>query len=448
MNHQISSVIYFFETVVTHLTNRMHRQSVVSFGGVSVHNDITILLHVNTYTNATIPICQLFGCTTCDGPLLVDFYTVVSGSVMYLVTSGSVVVSAEFTNILTQAKHYSLMLMLNPQASHSFVYYAVSTLSNDGSFFRVAALTNNVEVRIAPSTNVIINRFKIFSGEEYITTLDIGESVMVTSSEDLTGSRVTANKAISFYSGRYCGSGGIESCPLLITQIPPFNSWGNSFILHTNVSGLIGNMFKLISSDIGASVSVNCTSNGINYESNNYHLGFRQHLILSITHHHCIVNSDENILIIQFKDNDQSPLDTFMTIIPATEQFEDHYIFNANNSGTHVALTVMGTNPNINPILLDNNPATVNWETVNSHTYYAVLSLPSGRHTLTFSEGDVKFGATIYGPSGTDTYALPAGMKLNLATDLPSQGVLKSVIYTTSYLYTILQLLHQFKMQY
>ena len=426
----------------------MHKQSVVSFGGVSVHNDITILLHVNTYTNATIPICQLFGCTTCDGPLLVDSYTVVSGSVMYLVTSGSVVVSAEFTNILTQAKYYSLMLMLNPQASHSFVYYAVSTLSNDGSFFRVTALTNNVEVRIAPSTNVTINRFKILSGEEYITILDIGESVMVTSSEDLTGSRVTANKAISFYSGCYCGSGGIENCPPLITQIPPFNSWGNSFILHTNVSGLIGNMFKLISSDIGASVSINCTNNGINYESNNYHLGFRQHLVLSITHHHCIVKSDDNILIIQFKDNSQSPLDTFMTIIPATEQFEDHYIFNANNSGAHVALTVMGTNPNINPILLDNNPATVNWETVNSHTYYAVLSLPSGRHTLTFLGGDVKFGATIYGPSGTDTYALPAGMKLDLATDLPSQGVLKSVIYTTSYLYTILQLLHQFKMQY
>ena len=90
---------------------------------------------------------------------------------MYLVTSGSVVVSAEFTNILTQAKHYSLMLMLNPQASHSFVYYAVSTLSNDGRFFRVTALTNNVEVRIAPSRNVTINRFKISHGEEYITTI-------------------------------------------------------------------------------------------------------------------------------------------------------------------------------------------------------------------------------------------------------------------------------------
>ena len=147
---------------------------------------------------------------------------------------------------------------------------------------------------------------------------------MVTSSEDLTGSRVTANKAISFYSGHYCDPGNTENCPLLITQIPPFNSWGNSFILHTNVSGLIENMFidKLISSDIGASMSINCTSDGINYESNNYHLAFRQHLVLSITQHHCIVNFDENILIAQFNSNDQSTLNTFMTIIPAIEQFQ------------------------------------------------------------------------------------------------------------------------------
>jgi len=80
-------------------------------------------------------------------------------------------------------------------------------------------------------------------------------------------------------------------------------------------------------------------------------------LFYPLTHHHCVVISDENILIIQFKDNSQSPLDTFMTIIPATNQFEDHYVFKANNS--YLVLTVMRTDPSINPLLLDDNPATV-----------------------------------------------------------------------------------------
>jgi len=144
-DNDILTFIVFIQSSVAYST---HNQSLVSFGGIIVHNDLTVMLHVSSYANETISICQLFGCSTCDGPILVDSFTVISGSVMYLVTSGSVVVSAEFTNILSQAKHYSLMLMLNPLASHSFLYYAVSTLSSDGSFFRVTALINNVEVRI------------------------------------------------------------------------------------------------------------------------------------------------------------------------------------------------------------------------------------------------------------------------------------------------------------
>jgi len=233
--------------------------------------------------------------------------------------------------------------------------------------------------------------------------LQHGESVVVTSSEDLTGSRLTANQAISFYSGHYCATGSTDNCLVLIEQIPPFNSWGNIFILQTNISGLIGNMFKLISSDIGANVSINCTSDGINYESNNYHLGFRQHLVLFITHHYCIVDSDENILIVQFNNgsHSQSPSNTFMTIIPATNQFEDSYVLNANNSGIRVALTALRTNPIVHPMLLNDHPSPIKWVAINLNKgvyYYGLLQLPAGRYTLAFSGGDIKFGA---GSSGT-----------------------------------------------
>ena len=418
-------------------------RDLVAFGGIKFDSRINVLLQITSLYNLTTPVCLLYGCTVCYYPSLVgsSVISTLSGDRIYLAPRGQVVATAVLSLTGRMPSDYSLILMINPFASHSFVYYAASVdfvgdhlqqlHSNDQTIIQITALTDSTEVRIAPNTGIIINKYAVQRGEEYIITLDVGESVMVTSSEDLTGSRVTANKAISLYSGHYCATGSTDSCSVLIEQIPPFNSWRNSFILHTNVIGLIaGNMFKLISSDIGASVSMNCTSDGINYESNNYHLVFRQHLVLSITHHHCIVNSDENILIIQFKDSSQSPLDTFMTIIPAIDQFEDYYVMNTNNS--YVVLTVMGSNPNIIPILLDDNPATVSWEVFilnESAYYYGVLQLPSGRHTLTFLEGVVKFGAIIYGTNGTDTYALPAGMKLDLVTDLPSQRMLKSVMY-------------------
>ena len=435
----------------------------VAFGGLSLSafgSNVRIQLQVNSVEST--PVCHLSGCSECHNPIRFDCRTCSAPqqitnlkssqlpsslfsrenaqrvALLYSVVSGqTVTASSVITDDETQSSDYSLSLLLDPRANHSFVYYAASvdfiddhlhTLhSNDESIMVVIALSNDTEVRVALSKDAIGMEKQY--GEEFTVMLNIGETLRLSNSLDLSGSRVTANKTISFYSGHYCATGSTDNCSVLIEQIPPFNSWGNSFILHTNVSGLIGNMFKLISSDIGASVSINCTSDGINYESNNYHLGFRQHLVLSITHHHCIVNSDENILIIQFKDSSQSLLDTFMTIIPAIDQFEDYYVFNTHDGYTnYVAITVKSTNPNIDSMLLNNSPKTVNWETVNldgNAHYYGVLQLPAGRHTLAFSEGVVKFGAIIYGSSETDTYALPAGMKLNLATDLPSRGILK-----------------------
>ena len=409
-----------------------------AFGLSSFASSVFIQLNVNVRNITTAPLCHLFGCSSCTSPVFVSNLrtSTLTASILYLGAGGLFTASIVSRDFRTQSTDYSLSLMLDPFANHSFVYYAASVdfvgdhlqvlHSNDDSVFRVVALANNTEVRIAPSRDVNINGMIVRFGEEYVMVLEMGGSVMVTSSEDLTGSRVTANKAVSFYSGHYCATGSTDNCSVLIEQIPPFNSWGNSFILHTNVSGLIGNMFKLISSDIGAGVSINCTSDGINYESNNYHLGFRQHLALTIVHDYCRVDSDENILIIQFRDSNFGSIDTFMTVVPSLDHFDDFYVFNAyNNFTNYVALTVTATDPNINSFLLNNFPAVVSWRliTLNDQSlYYGVLTVSSGRHTLTISGGGVKFGAVLYGSGGSDTYALPAGMSLDVATDLPSQG--------------------------
>jgi len=408
------------------------------FGLSSFSSSVSMQLYVNVRNITTSPLCHLFGCPTCTSPVIVNNLTTsqLTANILYLGVRGLFSASIVSTDLKTQSTDYSLSLQLDPLANHTFVYYAASINfvgdylqalhSNDHSVFRVVALADNTEVRIAPNKNVNISGMMVRFGEEFIMLLEIGESVMVTSSEDLTGSRVTANKTISFYSGHYCATSSTDNCSVLIEQIPPFNSWGNSFILHTNVSGLIGNMFKLISSDIGASVSINCTSDGINYESNNYHLGFRQHLVLSITHHHCMVISDENILIIQFKDSSDELIDTFMTIIPASNQFDDFYSFNTHtNFNNYVALSISSSNPNFSTLLIDNNPATVRWELINLNEvthYYGVLNPSFGRHTLTFLGNNIKFGAIIYGSGVSDSYSLPAGIISIVSKDLANHG--------------------------
>ena len=413
--------------------------NLVAFGRLRALHGVSIKLYVNTiHNNGTVAVCQLFGCTTCTAPIMVDGSTsILSADTLYSVERGMLVASAVFIDSLTQSSDYTLVLMLDPQADYSFVYYAASIdfiggylqqlHSNDNSIIRVTALETEVEIRIAPSQNVNINGSLIFHGEERVFILDAGDTLTVSSNEDLTGSRVTANRAISVYSGHYCASGNTTNCSILTEQIPPYNSWGNTFILHTNISGLRGNMFKIITSDVGANVSINCTNDGTDYEVKSYNLGFRQHTVLSVSHDYCTVKSDENILIIQFRDSSPPLMDTFMTIIPALVHYEDSYVLNAHEGfNNYIAITVKDTDPTSNSLMVDNNPVTVTWQMIELDKdvhYFATLMLTTGRHTIALLENSVTFGVIQYGWNEDDTFALPAGMKLNIAENLSNAGL-------------------------
>ena len=421
-------------------------ENVLIFGEFGTPNNVLAKYFVNSlYNNGTTAVCQALGCATCTTPIMIDnTTTILSADILYSVERGALVASAVFIDSLTQSTDTTLVLMMDPQSDHSFVYYAASVdfigdyleqlHSNDDSILRVTALVDNTEVRIAPSKDVNISGSVVFHGEEIIFILNIGETLMVSGGEDLTGSRVTANRAILFYSGHYCTSNKTTNCSILNEQIPPYNSWGNAFILHTNISGLRGNMFKIVASDFGANVHMNCTTDGADNEVNNFYLGFRQHTVLSVSHDYCTVKSDENILMIQFRDSNPPLMDTFMTIIPALVHYEDNYVLTAHEGvNNYIAITVKDHNPTNSSIMINNNPATVRWQIteLNGENYYFATSvLTAGRYIITFSENSVTFGAIIYGSSHNDTFALPAGMRLNVAENLPHAGLYSVYIRT------------------
>ena len=413
------------------------RKSIVAFGELNAFHSVKIKLYVNSMqNNGTSFICLLSGCTRCTTPLLVDNSTsILNADRLYSVARGTFAASAVFIDSLTQSSDYALVLMFDPQASHSFVYYAASVdfigsylqalHSNDDSYIRVIALASNTEIRIAVNQDAYINEsYYSFHREELVYILDIGETVTISSKNDLTGTRVTANNIISFYSGHYCASGKITNCSILNEQILPYNSWGNTFVLRTNVNGLRGNMFKIIASDVGANVMMNCTTDGINYKVNNFNLGFRQHRVLSVSHDYCTVKSDENILIIQFRDSSPPLMDTFMTIIPALVHYEDTYVLNAHEGfDNYIAITVKDTNVATNSIMLDDSPITVKWKIIEldgDAYHFGALKLTPGRHKV---ENSIVFGIIIYGSNENDTFALPAGMRINLAEIFTHAGL-------------------------
>ena len=369
-----------------------------------------------------------------------DRTTMVTSDNIFSVRDQLITVGVVFEHMWSQLTHYSLLLMLNPLANYPFVYYVASIefvddhlLSlhlNDNHVVHIIALTSNTVVRIAPSDDIKIDEMTVRHGEEYILTMNTGDTLTISSSQDLTGSRVTSNKSISLFSGHYCKEGHNDNCSVLVQQIPPFNSWASAFILHTNISydrGIIGNWVKLIASDNGANVTLNCTTDRINYESSGYSLDFREHMILFIAHKHCAVTSDENILILQFQNSNTTDMltNTFMLIVAGLVHYETHYVFSTFDDITFATVTIPTENPRFNPLLINNTVYYTDWERIELNTvvyYYAIISLPAGIHTLAFVGNYIKLGITIYGYNTNDTYAFPAAMRLNLTTDLPSQG--------------------------
>lgn len=410
----------------------------MAFGGIRLAR-VSVQLYINSAHHDAVPICHLSGCATCKNSVMIenDITTVISSDNIFTVKTQLITATVVFEDTQSQSSDHSLLLMLNPLANFTFVYYVASIEFvddylqslhlNDNDVVHIIALASDTVVRIAPSKNINIDEMIIHYGEEYLSTLNIGDTLTISSSQDLTSSRITSNKAVSLFSGHYCRADSDDNCSVLFQQIPPFNSWGSDFIVHTNISndnGLIGNQLKLIASDIGANVTLNCTTDGIDYESSGYSLYFREHVVLSITYTHCAITSDENILILQFQNSNITDTDTFMLIVPGLVHYETHYVFNTFDNLSFAAVTIPTEDPNLIPLLLNNSVYFTTWERIelNTDIYYTTISLPAGTHTITLLGNYIKLGVTIYGYNTSNTYALPAGMKLNLTTNLPLQG--------------------------
>ena len=413
-------------------------KTVVVFGELNNFNNVNIKLFVNPVNNSGINyICLSYGCASCSIPITAGYDTsILDADRLYSVAKGTFAASAVFVDSLTQSSDYTLVLMFDPETYHHFVYYAASVdfigdylkalHLNDNFYIRVIALASDTEIRIALNQDAYINNsYYSFHREEIVYTLDIGETVVISSKYDLTGTRVTANDTVSFYSGHYCAPGKTTYCSILNEQLPPYNSWGNTFVLRTNV-GLSGSIFKFIASDVGALVFMNCTTDGTNYEINGIKLGFRDHRVMSITHDYCTVKSDKNILIIQFRDSSPPLRDTFMTIIPALVHYENNYVLNTYEGfDNFIALTGKDADVATNTILLDHSPIFLKWKMIEldgDAYHFATVFLPSGRHTIAFLGKSVEFGVILYGLNKNDTYAYPAGMKLNFTGNVPYEG--------------------------
>jgi len=136
-----------------------------------------------------------------------------------------------------------LVLPCNKYRVENYTYFAVSTQWGNRTSDRLSSevllvgCEDNTEVTITPTQTIQIlvrggnSELNVTSSESYTITLNRMETFQFNSLLDLSGSKVTSSKPVSFFSGHECADvpTNVPACDHLVEQLPPTVTWGQLF---------------------------------------------------------------------------------------------------------------------------------------------------------------------------------------------------------------------------
>lgn len=271
--------------------------------------------------------------------------------------------------------------------------------------FAIVATDDGTIVTIAPTVETAMGKP---AGKPFTVMLDKGDVYQVISKFDmlspkkcdLTGTLVTSNKKIAFFSGHQCAyvPQTIIACNHLAEQIPPVNSWGKHFYIG-ELKPRSGYNYRVLAHYDSTKV----------FEDEQY-LGMLRagEFLERAPRKNIQLTTDKPALVSQFSqgfDNRDSIGDPMMILISPTQQFLTDYRFATPVNGfwRHYINVVAPTN-SISTIRLNNNPVdTLKFQRLGLSRYsIAHLEVPFGTHTLT---GDLPLAMYSYGFGfGDDAY--------------------------------------------
>lgn len=299
-----------------------------------------------------------------------------------------------------------------PVSSLGTEYMALAyptTASGRGSQLSVVATQNATRVTITPS---VVPTGGQAAGVPFSVTLNQGQTYQLTSNTagaDLSGSLITADKAVAVYGGHKCANipnSGTGACDFLVEQLPPLSAWGKSFVTVPLATRLNGDTFRFVASANATQVSVNGTVVAT------LNRGQVHQRIISGS---AVITSTQPILVAQYSNGtnfDGVLSDPFMMLIPPYEQFLTEYTMTTPASGFRVNyLNVVVPTAGIGTVLLDGAPIlATNFKPIGTSGFSgAQMPMTLGSHRLS---SPLPIGAFMYGFDQADSYGYPGGMSL------------------------------------
>ena len=247
---------------------------------------------------------------------------------LYLETSGNKI--AVFGQ--NQLSATSDTFLISPVTSHcitEYTYYALSVVRSSSSYRNyyssvlIVGTHNNTVMNLTVTQPVTVAvgdvTTSLTAGKQYSFVINRLQTVYVRSHEDLSGTKVVTDKAVSVFSGHECGRvpWSTGDCDHLIEQIPPTALWGKVYYIAPFATRTSYTITILAGQNLTV-ISISCSDSGKSAIVNE-----REFVTLTLEEH-CAVHSNKEVLVGQFSHAGGIG-DPMMIILPATIHYADNF---------------------------------------------------------------------------------------------------------------------------
>ena len=324
-----------------------------------------------------------------------------------------------------------------------YEYFVISADDPDDllhSEFLLVGCENNTEIIIIPTQTISIpqdpqNRDSAMTTVRLGTTshqftLHTMQTLLISSVDDLTGTKVISNKPLTLISGHECANvpPSTSSCEPLAVQVPPTFTWGTEFLLAPFAGRRGVQTFKAITSENNTFFTAVCgaTSNED-----------RENIIFQLnTDKYCYMKSSKPVLLSQlsFGGSVDGMGDPAIALISPTNQYVHETEFftlpTHEISNNYISITVKSEHYNPDRILLDGAKINCQWQKIYNNTitfdivgYGCNTTISSDKkthtkHTVAHSDSDGLVSVLAYG-FGTfpvQGYAYLTGQELQITS--------------------------------
>ena len=365
-----------------------------------------------------------------------------------------IVVFGQNEEVATNDVYLALPIISRPAGS-SYEYIAASVYGDQGSpqqakdsVVLIIGTENDTQIIVEPAPQItagiphaLAPRGRFFNNPAFTNTVIIQRFqtfYLQVRGNDISGTRIIANKPISVFSGHECANVPLTSqpCDILIEQIPPIDTWGSEVVTIPLITRS-ADTIKVFASQASTTVNVTRTdiSSGMITSDPSFtldHNGFRELVISDYT----LIQSNNPIGVFQFSRSYRADnvldSDPFMMWVPPCEQYHNIFAvapapFDPSIRGTitgrvayvnYTNIAVPAEYFNASMITINNNPInTSDFRAIRRSNnsiwgYGARLTLDVGAQVIRHQDPNAALSVTMYGFSNQQSWGCTGGTGL------------------------------------